>query len=162
MFCNSDCFESSVSEHVTLYHFNISTYLTAPVPMEMDESILKAHFSECNDVQCVGSGNCKHSHCKWCGKVTKTLFLSRRHFQQSHVSHAVLYNAPCYPCKQHHGSQGKSNRAHYHSPICSKTVLNKKPFQNHLESHVKRGDYQKKESANGNVIIWKKRKWNLR
>ena len=79
----------------------------------------------------------------------QNFLLSRRHFQQSHVSHAVLYkDVYCYPPKQPHGSQGKSIRAH-HCLICTKTALNKTPFRNHLETHNKSGDGRKKENANG-------------
>ena len=103
--------------------------------MDTSESDIDEHFLKCNDAECAQCGN-DHRHCKWCSKILKSPYDRKRHFKQSHLSHAVLHNnIPCYPCKQNHNGESKSERAHYHCPVCMKTVMNKGPFENHLSRH---------------------------
>ena len=42
---------------------------------------------------------------------------------------------PIYPCKRQHGDTGRSQRSHFHCPICKGTVTHRSPFVKHLENH---------------------------
>lgn len=78
----------------------------------------------------------KHKHCKLCGKAFDTPFHCNRHFRQSHASRAVSFGGQlCYPCKQKHGPTDTSVRAHFHCPVCTKTILNRSEFIKHLNKH---------------------------
>ena len=78
----------------------------------------------------------KHKHCKLCNKAFTTPFRCKRHFIQSHVNRAVpYYGNYCYPCKLSHDNLGKSERFHFHCPVCQCTILNRDPFIKHLKLH---------------------------
>lgn len=78
----------------------------------------------------------KHKHCKLCYKSFDTPFHCKRHFEQSHVSRAVSNcGTPIYPCKRQHGDAGRSQRSHFHCPVCKGTVTHRTAFVKHLEKH---------------------------
>ena len=78
----------------------------------------------------------KHRHSKLCNKLFDTPFHCLHHFASSHLSRAVQYQgAPCFPCKKEHSEVGKTDRAHFHCPVCSKTVFQRQHFIKHLKTH---------------------------
>ena len=93
-------------------------------------------------IQCFGGAisHCavtkKHRHSKLCTKLFDTPFHCMRYFTSSHLSRAVTYKGTsCFPCKKEHSKTGKAKRAHYHCPVCEKTILNRVRFTKHLKTH---------------------------
>ena len=57
---------------------------------------------------------------------------------------------PIYPCKRQHGKAGTNERAHFHCPVCEKTVPPQPAFIKHLEKHFSqqaRPDVETSESC---------------
>ena len=64
------------------------------------------------------------------------LFITNDIFIQYRMNHAVPYRGNCcYPCKLSHDNLGKSERFHFHCPVCQCTILNRDPFIKHLKLH---------------------------
>lgn len=106
--------------------------------METDEqSCYQEYFLDCSETKrtdCAMSN--KHKHCKLCCKTFTTPFRCQRHFIQSHVNRAVPYHGKfCFPCKLSHDNLGKSERFHFHCPVCQCTIINRDPFIKHLKHH---------------------------
>ena len=40
-----------------------------------------------------------------------------------------------FPCKKEHSEVGKTDRAHFHCPVCSKTIFHRQHFIKHLKTH---------------------------
>lgn len=106
--------------------------------METDEqSGFEDYFLTCPGIKTM---DCdmpnKHKHCKLCNKTFTTPFRCKRHFIQSHANRAVPYHGKCcYSCKLSHDNLGKSERFHFHCPVCQSTILNRDPFIKHLKLH---------------------------
>ena len=102
-----------------------------------NNNLMVDHFDECGDEKntfCDAKEH--HWHCKYCAKSFSNEYKCRRHFNEAHGSHAVTVGGTtCYPCKVKHNNFGRSERAHYHCPICNGTVLNRQRFLNHMENH---------------------------
>ena len=51
--------------------------------------------------------------------------------------HCKLYGGnPIYPCKRQHGNGERNDRAHFHCPVCWKTVSPQPAFIKHLAKHL--------------------------
>lgn len=94
----------------------------------------EVNFTNCVEQKCGMDGK-HHMHCKLCSKAFISHSKCRRHFFEAHMSRVVQYNGKnILPCKLRHDQPGKSLRAHYHCPICNKTVINRAPFLNHVQN----------------------------
>lgn len=102
-----------------------------------EQSGFQDYFLNCSETKTMDCDmSNKHKHCKLCYKTFTTPFRCQRHFVQSHVNRAVPYNGKfCYPCKLSHENQGKSERFHFHCPLCQCTIINRDPFIKHLKDH---------------------------
>ena len=129
--------------------------------METDEqSGFEDYFHNCSDTKMDCDLSNKHKHCKLCNKTFTTPFRRKRHFIQSHVNRAVPYHGKsCYPCKLSHDNLGKSERFHYHCPVCQCTILNQEPFIKHLKLHDSKeppkihGDCEMDTKSDSNEIV---------
>ncbi len=61
-------------------------------------------------------------------------YQQKQHLLQAHFSRKVIYKEhEVLPFKLPHNSS-QNKRAHYHCPLCNETVINRKPFQKHLQA----------------------------
>ena len=111
----------------------------------------EVYFMICAEQNCNKEG--KHMHCKLCSKVCISQSKSRRHFHEAHMSRVVQFNGKnILPCKLKHNQAGKSLRAHYHCPICNKTVINRAPFLSHVTNRhsQQKSEGNRREDAKSN------------
>ena len=89
-----------------------------------------------------------HRHCKLCNKLFDTPFHCLRHFASSHLSRAVQYKGTC---KKEHNQVGKTDRAHFHCPNCSKTVFHRQRFRFPLNYSAPTAAAAEKDECHGNI-----------